>query len=120
MVKINDEIFCLGGKNYLIYVICVKPVQLIQKIKLVDENSLCKVTCLHMSNNGFLFASYGENIIQFKVINDNNNFIDFMKFDTINNKERQSQAITTTDDGKIFYQINENRTTFILNNFKMI
>ena len=40
LAKINDKLFCLGGKNYLIYVVCVEPVQLMQKIKLVDEKTL--------------------------------------------------------------------------------
>ena len=119
MAKINDKIFCLGGKNYFIYVICVEPVQLIQKIKLVNENSLCKITCLHMSNNGYLFAAYVENIAQFKIIKDDkNNFVEFKKIDTITNKDRGSKAITSTGDGAIFYEINKNINTFCLHKFK--
>ena len=103
----------------MIYVVCVEPVQLIQKIKLVSENSLCNITCLCMNDNGFLFASYGENIEQLKVINDiKNNYIEFKEFDMIKNKESQSEAIVLTDEGKIFYQIKGNQTTFCLRSFK--
>ena len=105
-------------KNYLIYVVCVEPVQLMQKIKLVDENSLCSVNCLNFNNNGFLFASYGDYIIQFKVINIRNTFIEFKEFDIIKNKEGQSEAIATTEDGKIFYQVKDNQTKFSLYPFK--
>lgn len=119
MAKINDKIFCVGGKNYSVYVVSIEPVQVIQKFKLVNENSLITVTCLSISN-GFLFASYGDNIEQFKVLNDaKNNFIEFKSFDVINNKESQSQAIVTTDDGKIFYQIKGNGTRFNLCSFKI-
>ena len=119
MAKINDKLFCLGGKNYTIYVVCVEPVQLIQKIKVVDENSLCCVDCLYMSHNGYLFASYGDNIEQFKVINVKNNFIELKEIDIIKNKESQSYAIVTTDDGKIFYQVKGNETMFHLFSFKI-
>ena len=119
MAKINDTLFCLGGKNYMIYVVCVEPVQLVQKIKLVSENSLCNITCLCMNDNGFLFASYGENIEQLKVINDiKSNYIEFKEFDMIKDKESQSEAIVLTDEGKIFYQIKANQTTFCLRSFK--
>ena len=37
MAKINDKLFCSGGKNSFIYIICVDPVELKQKINL-DES----------------------------------------------------------------------------------
>ena len=120
MTKINNKLFCLGGKSCTIYIICVEPVQLIQKIKLVNENSFHTISSLYMSNKGFLFASYKDNIIQFKIINDENkNFIELEKFDIINNKLNTSDAIIATEDGKIFYQVKEQKTIFCLYPFKI-
>lgn len=119
MVKINDRLFCSGSKNYFIYIVCVEPVQLIQKIKLINEKTLDYIKCLNISNNGFLFAAYEEKILQFKIINDeNNNFVELEKFDMIRNKEKGSEAFITTNDGKIFYQIKHYKTRFYLSSFK--
>ena len=119
MAKINDKIFCLGGKNYFIYVVCIEPVQILQKIKLVNEVTLSIISCLNMSNKGFLFVSYGENIIQFKVKNDKrNNFIEFEVYDRKNDYYSQSQAFISTNDNKLFYQIKDNQMNFCLQPFK--
>ena len=119
MAKINDKMFCLGGKNYFVYVVCVEPVQLIQKIKFVNKVSLGCITCLYASNNRFIFVAIDENILQFKIRNDEkNNFVEFEKFDIIKNKEKSSGAIITTDDGKIFYQLKSEKATFYICPFK--
>ena len=119
MAKINDRLFCLGGKNYFIYMVFVEPVQILQKIKLINEISLCIISCLNISNKGFLFASYGDNIIQFKIKKDaRNNFIELEEFDKKNNYYSQSEAFITTNDGKLFYQINNNKMKFCLEQFK--
>jgi len=34
MAKINDKLFCSGGKKSFIYIVSVDPVQVIQKIYL--------------------------------------------------------------------------------------
>ena len=119
MAKIDDKLFCLGGINCTFYLVCVEPVQLIQKIQLYNENSLNYVSSLCMSNKGLLFVSYDDKIVQFKIINDeNNNFIEFKEFDIINNKQNSSEAIVETEDGKIFYQLKTDKTIFCLYPFK--
>ena len=62
MAKINDRIFCSGGKNYYIYIVGVNPVQMIQKIKLVKNESLSTISFMHMSNSGYLFTSYNNKL----------------------------------------------------------
>ena len=53
MAKINDKLFCSGGKNGFIYIVSVEPIRIIQKIRL-SEYSYVKF--LHNSNDGFIFA----------------------------------------------------------------
>ena len=123
MAKINDRIFCSGGKNYYIYIIGVNPVQMIQKIKLVKNESLSAISFMHMSNSGYLFTSYNNKIIQFKVCKDeNNNFIELEEIFTLEDKEEGSSSIITTDNGKIFYQQKRNNfgICFYFTNFKMV
>ena len=122
MAKINDRIFCSGGKNYYIYIVGVNPVQMIQKIKLVKNESLSTISFMHMSNSGYLFTSYNNKIIQFKVCKDeNNNFIELEEIFTLEDKEEGSSSIITTDNGKIFYQQKRNNfgICFYFTNFKM-
>lgn len=121
MAKISDRIFCSGGKNYYIYIVDINPVQLIQKLKLVNKESLTIISFIHISNNGFLFTSYNNKIIQFKVCKDeNNNFIELEEFFTIEDKEEGNSSIITTDEGKIFYQQKDNfGINFYLTNYKM-
>ena len=119
MAKINDKLFCSGGKNGFIYIVSVEPIRIIQKIRL-SEYSYVKF--LHNSNDGFIFAGIDDNIIQFKIIYDKNeNFVNLEKFDKIKHGEN-SKAITTTNDGKIFYKKNiENyneKSIFILKDYK--
>ena len=102
MAKINDNIFCSGGKKCSIYIVSVNPVQLLQKIILFE--TLDYIYFLHKSNDGFIFTSLGEEIIQYKIINDEDgNFIRLEKFREIEDGNNNS-AIITTDDGKIFYK----------------
>ena len=119
MERLNDSLFCLGGKSYMVYVISIEPIQLIQII-ILDNSAFGNITSLHMSNNGFLFISYNKNIIQFKIIYDEmNNFVEMEKLEIIYNKSKRSEAFVTTDDGKIFYQIDADKTQFCLLSYKI-
>ena len=101
MAKINDNFFCSGGQNGFIYIVSVNPLQITQKIVLEEDSSY--VHFLHNSNDGFIFTSLGDEIIQYRIINDeDNNFIKLEKFEVIEDGENNN-AIITTDDGKIFY-----------------
>ena len=65
MAKINDKLFCSGGKNGFIYIVSIEPIRIIQKIRL-SEYSYVKF--LHNSNDGFIFAGIDDDIIQLKII----------------------------------------------------
>ena len=124
MAKINDNIFCSGSIKSFIYIVSVEPVQIIQKIILNNNmNNFDYVLFLHNSNDGFIFTSFAfeKKIIQLKIINDEEgNFIKLQKFDEIE-VSLKNEAIATTNDGKIFYEIkskNEEKLNFCLINYK--
>ena len=119
MAKINEKIFCSGGRNTYIYIICVEPVEILQKIKLIEEFTYTKIIFLHVSIDGYLFTCYDKDIIQYKIIKDeNNNFIELNKMNIISNKENVCNSIITTDNGKIFYQDKKDKNRFFLTSYK--
>ena len=103
MTKINDNIFCCGGKNGFIYIVSVEPAQVIQKINLGDSDNSDYVGFLHNSNDGFIFTSFEDKIIQLKIFKDEeDNFINLQKYDQIQNEENNEAIIA--ENGKIFYK----------------
>ena len=101
MAKINENIFCSGGKYGHIYIISVNPIQIIQKI--IISEGLNYIRFLYNSNDGFIFTALIDKIIQYKIIKDNaDNFIQLEKYNIIEDGQ-DNTAIITTDDGKIFY-----------------
>ena len=102
MSKINENIFCSGGKHSYIYIVSVEPIQVIQTTFL-DYERFDYVHFLHNSNNGFIFTSLGYTIIQLKIINDEDgNFIKLEKFDEIKDGHDNESIVTMGD--KIFYR----------------
>lgn len=107
MAKINDEIFCSGGKPGYIYIVQVNPVNIIQKI-ILNQDSFSYIRFLHNSGDGFIFTSIQDEIIQYKIINDEEgNFIELEEFDVIKDGS-DCKSVITTDNGKIFYTQNFN------------
>ena len=107
MAKINDEIFCSGGKPGYIYIVQVNPVNIIQKI-ILNQDSFSYIRFLHNSGDGFIFTSIQDEIIQYKIINDEEgNFIELEEFDVIKDGS-DCKSVITTDNGKIFYNQNIN------------
>ena len=103
MVALNDSIFCSGGTDGYIYIVSIEPVQVIQKIMLLESEKWGYVQFINKSNDGFIFTSVGDGIIQYKIINnEDGNFIKLEKFDVIEDGEK-NKAIALTEDGKIFY-----------------
>ena len=103
MAAINDNTFCSGGENCYIYVVSIDPVQVIQKIKLLEKGNWGLVKFIYKSSDGFIFTSLGDGIIQYKIIKDeNDNFIKLEKFDIIEDGVGNN-AIALTEEGKIFY-----------------
>jgi hypothetical protein len=105
MAKINDEIFCSGGKPCYIYIVQVNPVNVIQKI-ILDQEPFSYIHFLYNSGDGFIFTCIRNEIIQYKIINDEEgNFIELEEFDIIKDAS-DCRSVITTDDGKIFYTQN--------------
>ena len=104
MAAINDNIFCSGGENGYIYVVSIYPLQVIQKIKLLEKGNWGLVKFICKSIDGFIFTSVGDGIIQYKIIKDeDDNFINLEKFDIIEDGV-ENNAIVLTEEGKIFYK----------------
>ena len=119
MAKINDKYFCSGGMDMLFYIICIEPMGIVKKIKLNDIESTTYITCINVSENGFLFVSYGENIQQYKInIDEINNNIELKEIDLIENKKEESKCIATIKNGKLFYQVKAHDLKFYLIPFK--
>ena len=123
MAKINDEIFCSGGKPGYIYIVQVNPVNIIQKI-ILNQDSFSYIRFLHNSGDGFIFTSIQDEIIQYKIINDEEgNFIELEEFDVIKDGS-DCKSVITTDNGKIFYTQNFNghynysKINFFLTDYK--
>ena len=106
MAKINDSYFCSAGMDMLFYIICIDPIEIVKKINLNDIKTTTYITCINISENGFLFVSYGENIKQYKInIDELDNSIELEEIDLIRNKNKECKCITITKDGKLFYQV---------------
>lgn len=123
MAKINDEIFCSGGKPGYIYIVQVNPVNIIQKI-ILNQDSFSYIRFLHNSGDGFIFTCIQDEIIQYKIINDEEgNFIELEEFDVIKDGS-DCKSVITTDNGKIFYTQNFNghynysKINFFLTDYK--
>jgi len=123
MAKINDEIFCSGGNDSYIYIVSVNPVHLIQKL-ILNKESFSYIHFLLNSGDGFIFTSFTNEIIQYKIITDEEGkFIELQEFDVIKDG-LESKAIITTDKGKIFYTQNikngnqYGKYNFFLTNYK--
>jgi len=109
MARINDNLFCSGGKCGFIYIVSIEPVQLIQKINF-KYNNLSRIRFMHRSYDGFIFTCIKNEIIQYKIIlNEDGNFIKLEMYNIIDDTGDEIEDIFTTDDGKIFYcQENKN------------
>ena len=123
MAKINNNIFCSGGVKGYFYIVSVEPIQIIQKI-ILDNTRDNYIHFIYHSNDGFIFTSIGDEIIQYKIVTDNDdNFIKLEEFDVIKDGYNNS-AIITTNDGKIFYKQKmesmASKTNLFLNKYKKL
>ena len=124
MVKINDKTFCSGGEHCCIYIVSIEPIQVIQKIMLEEEDSWNFIHFLIKSNDGFIFTSSEDEIIQYKIIKDeDDNFIKLEKFDIIKDAF-YNHTVAITEDHKIFYKQKidnfEGKTNLFLTKYKQL
>lgn len=103
MAKINNNLFCSGKEKGFLYIISVEQVQVIQKLFFYNDN-LTFIHFIYNSNDGFIFTCIGDEIIQYKIVTDDNGcFIKLEEFDCIKDDDNNS-AIITTNGGKILYK----------------
>ena len=122
MARINDNLFCSGGRCGFFYIVSIEPVQLIQKINF-EYNNLSRIRFMHRSYDGFIFTCIEDEIIQYKIIyNEDGNFIKLEMYNIIDDTGDEIEDIFTTDDGRIFYcQENKNengKDIFFLTEYK--
>ena len=70
--KINDNLFCVAGKEGNFYIICINPVSTKLKIKVDNQKDIMYI---YVTQNKYIYCSGGENdIVQHKIIiNDDKN-----------------------------------------------
>ena len=116
MAKINNNIFCSGGEKGFLYIVSVEPLQVIQKLSFYNDNWPF-IHFIYNSNDGFIFTSVGDWIIQYEIVTDDDGcFIKLEEFDCIKDGYNNS-AIITTNDGKILYKQKMEKTTIKTNLF---
>ena len=105
--KINDKLVCSATENNLLYIICIDPLQIIQKIKMEWEKCTTIFYTYVTSDNYLYFKGEYQSIVQFKIITDeDNNFIELVEIGKYNDKiysNSYEKAILPFDDGRIFF-----------------
>ena len=120
--KLNDEFFFYG--SYIIYIISIKAMEIIQKIKLPsldisvplypDRSLDYKLSLyIHNSVNNMIYIVYQEKIKQYKIIKDDDNFVELKENDNWEFYSYHSHKLIVTEKGEMFHQIDNK--TFCLN-----
>ena len=100
--KINNNTVCLGSNN-LLYIISISPLQVLQKIIIYSSS----VYFVYVTKENYIYCKGNNNILQYKIINDkDNNFIELLEIGKFN-YSFQNRAILPLDDGRIFFEIQE-------------
>ena len=104
---INENLVCSAAQNNIFYIICIEPLQIIQKIKINSEKNIT-IFFIYITKDGYLYCK-GEyqSIIQYKIIlDDDNNFVELVEIGKYNNgvhNNSNEKAILPFDDGRIFF-----------------
>ena len=107
LAKINDKLICSVSDNNFFYIICIEPIEIIQKIKIYSEK-YTTIFYLYVTKDNYLYCK-GEyqSIIQYKIIKDeDDNFIELKQIGIYNKGIHFSsyeKAILPFDDGRIFF-----------------
>ena len=107
LAKINDKLVCSTSDNIFFYIICIEPLQIIQKIKINSEKYIT-ILYLYVTKDDYLYCKGGyANIIQYKIKKDeDNNFIELIEIGKYNKGihfNSYEKAILPFDDGRIFF-----------------
>ena len=111
LCKINDKLVCSSSDGFF-YVVCIDPIQVIQKYSINDETILY----MYSTNDNYIYCNYrGYDIIQYKILFDeDNNFVELSEIDKYNEKDNSlnRQSILPLDDGRIFIIVNKNQSKY--------
>jgi len=105
LARINNKVVCSASKK-VFYVICVEPLQIIQKI----TNDFSEITYLYIINDKYLYCKKNTTIfIQYKIIYDEEcNFVELNElgcYDLGEDYWISDNAILPLDDGRIIFKV---------------
>ena len=108
LARINDKVVCSASKE-VFYVICVEPLQIIQKI----YNFFIEITYLYITNDNYLYCKKNiNNFIQYKIICDEEyNFVELNELGSYDLGEDFwiiDNSILPLDDGRIIFKVKNN------------
>jgi hypothetical protein len=109
LARINDKLVCSASKQKVFYVICVEPLQIVQKI----YNNFTEITYLYITNDKYLYCKQDtNNFIQYKIICDEEcNFVELNELGSYNLEEdiwSSDKSILPLDDGRIILKAKNN------------
>ena len=106
LAKINDKLVCSSSIS-LFYIICIEPLQIIQKFQMFWERSFT-IYYIYVTKDNYLYCKGDfQSILQYKIINDkDNNFVELIEIGKLcgdKNYSMYDKAILPFDDGRIFF-----------------
>jgi len=110
LAKINDRFVCSATYGEF-YVICIEPLQIIQRILNFFDN----ITYLYITKQKYLYCkNKDDNFIQYKIVCDEeDNFVELDELGSFYLKEGfqiNEKSILPLDDGRIFLKANNNNS----------
>ena len=106
--KLNNKMVCSGASD-LFYIICIDPLQVIQKYD-IDYTT---VHYIYITKDNYLYCNGNNGILQFKIINDeDNNFAELIKIGEYTKEIANEKAILPFDDGRIFFVEEKEEETY--------
>ena len=107
LTRLNDKLVCLASDSNSFYIICIEPLEIIQKINIYSEK-YTTIFYLYSTKDNYLYCK-GEyqSIIQYKIVKDeDDNFVELKEIGIYNKGIHFSsyeKAILPFDDGRIFF-----------------
>ena len=100
LCKINDKLICSLTEDTYFFIICIDPLQVIQKF--FTKNIFPYY--IKATKDNYLYYTGKNSIVQNKIIKDeDNNFIELVEIDEHFEKDLYEKSILPFDDGRIFF-----------------
>lgn len=109
--RINDKLVCCAGsKSLLFYIICIEPLEVVQKFRFYNNIYLYYINYyIYVTKDNYLYCKgINKEIFQYKIIynDEDKNFEEIVEIGKYNYKNIQEKAILPLDDGRIIF-VNE-------------